>query len=41
MKNNRLVILLTKEEKENLQKEAKENNTTLSLLIRAKIFKNK
>lgn len=39
MRDERLVILLTKEEKENLVKEAKEKNTTLSLLVRAKIFK--
>ncbi len=39
MKTERLVILLTKEEKEKLVKETKEKNTTLSLLVRAKIFK--
>ena len=41
MREERLVILLTKEEKEKLIKEAKEKNTTLSLLVRAKLFKNK
>ena len=35
----RLVVLLTPSEKKALQQEAKEKNTTLSLLIRKKIFK--
>jgi hypothetical protein len=39
MRQERLVILLTKEEKEKLNKEAEEKNTTLSLLVRAKLFK--
>lgn len=39
MREERLVILLTKEEKTKLVKEAKEKNTTLSLLVRAKLFK--
>ena len=39
MREERLVILLTKEEKEKLIKETKEKNTTLSLLVRAKLFK--
>lgn len=37
-KTERLVILLTPSEKKKLQKEAKDKNTTLSLLIRKKIF---
>lgn len=40
MREERLVILLTKEEKEKLINEAKEKNTTLSLLVRFKLFKN-
>jgi hypothetical protein len=39
MKKERLVVLLTKEEKEQLIKEAKEKNTLVSLLVRAKLFK--
>lgn len=39
MRQERLVILLTKEEKEKLNKEAKEKNTNLSLLVRFKLFK--
>lgn len=39
MREERLVILLTKEEKAKLVREAKEKNTTLSLLVRAKLFK--
>ena len=39
MRKERLVILLTKEEKDELNKEAKDKNTTLSLLVRAKLFK--
>lgn len=41
MRNERLVILLTKEEKEKLNKEAKDKNTTLSLLVRYKLFVDK
>lgn len=37
-KTERLVILLTPTEKKELLKEAKNKNTTLSLLIRKKIF---
>ena len=37
-KTERLVLLLTPEEKQLLQKEAKEKNTTLTLLVRKKIF---
>lgn len=37
-KTERLVILLTPSEKKKLLKEAKDKNTTLSLLIRKKIF---
>jgi hypothetical protein len=40
-KTERLTIMLTKEEKEQLMKETKENNTTLTLLIRKKIFGGK
>lgn len=39
MKTERLVVLLTKEEKEQLVKEAKEKNTLISLLVREKLFK--
>ena len=39
MRNERLIVLLTKQEKEKLNKEAKEKNTTLSLLVRAKLFR--
>lgn len=39
MRIERIVILLTKEEKEKLKKEALDKNTTLSLLVRKKLFK--
>ena len=39
MKTERLVVLLTKEEKKQLVKEAKEKNTLISLLVREKLFK--
>lgn len=37
-KTERLVILLTPTEKKQLIEKAKENNTTLSLLVRKRIF---
>lgn len=37
-KTERLVILLTPSEKKQLLEKAKENNTTLSLLVRKRIF---
>ena len=37
-KTERLVILLTPTEKKQLLEKAKENNTTLSLLVRKRIF---
>ena len=37
-KTERIVLLLTPTEKKELKKEAKEKNTTLSLLLRKKIF---
>ena len=37
-KTERLVILLTPSEKKQLLKKAKENNTTLSLLVIKRIF---
>lgn len=37
-KTERLVILLTSSEKKQLIEKAKENNTTLSLLVRKRIF---
>lgn len=37
-KTERLVILLTPSEKKQLIEKAKENNTTLSLLVRKRIF---
>lgn len=37
-KTERLVILLTPSEKQQLLEKAKENNTTLSLLVRKRIF---
>lgn len=37
-KTERLVILLTPSEKKHLLEKAKENNTTLSLLVRKRIF---
>ena len=37
-KTERLVILLTPTEKQQLLEKAKENNTTLSLLVRKRIF---
>lgn len=39
MRNKYLMVKLTKEEKEKLKKEAKEKNTTISMLVRSKIFK--
>ena len=37
-KTERLVILVTPSEKKQLLEKAKENNTTLSLLVRKRIF---
>ena len=37
-KTERLVILLTPSEKQQLLEKAKENNTTLSILVRKRIF---
>ena len=37
-KNERLVILIIRSEKKQLLEKAKENNTTLSLLVRKRIF---
>lgn len=39
MRIERIVILLTKEEKQKLKQEALDKNTTLSLLVRKKLFK--
>lgn len=38
-KTERIVLRLTPSEKKAIKQEAKEKNTTLSLLIRQKIFK--
>lgn len=37
-KTERIVLLLTPSEKNKLKQEAKDKNTTLSLLLRKKIF---
>jgi hypothetical protein len=37
-KTERIVLLLTPSEKKKLKQEAKDKNTTLSLLLRKKIF---
>lgn len=37
-RTERLVVLLTPTEKKQLEKEAKEKNTTISLLSRKKLF---
>lgn len=38
-RTERLTVLLTETEFNKLKKEAKEKNTTISLLVRAKLFK--
>lgn len=38
-RTERLTVLLTETEFKELKKEAKEKNTTISLLVRAKLFK--